>query len=71
MSDEDICLTEDEASALREILGALTVIGEHGYFNEKHLIEITPETWRDLLVRPAQRLRRVTTRKLPEGGRRT
>ena len=64
-TDEPICLTEDETAALRTILAALATIGESSYFNERRMVEITPETWHELLVKPAQRLRRVTARKLP------
>jgi hypothetical protein len=53
-----IVLTDDEAQALREVLAALSVIEDRDLRHD-HVIEITRETWRDLLLRPASRLRRV------------
>jgi hypothetical protein len=59
-------LTEDEADALREVLAALSVIEERGLRHDR-VIEISREVWRDMLLRPASRLRRITTRKLGDG----
>ena len=61
---ETICLTDDETAALREIIAALSVIEERGFASDQRVCEITVQMWRDMLVRPAQRLRRVTTRAL-------
>lgn len=53
-----ICLTDDEATALRDVLAMLAVIEERG-LGQNHTIEISRELWRDMLLRPAQRLHRV------------
>ena len=58
---EPICLTEDEVAALREIIVGLSVIEERGFDDDRRVCEISVQLWRDMLVRPAQRLRRVTT----------
>jgi hypothetical protein len=58
---EPICLTEDEAAALREVLAMLAVMEERG-LDDRDTITISRQMWRDMLLRPAQRLRRVTQR---------
>lgn len=66
MPSDPICLTEDEAAALREILAMLATIGERGFIDDRQMVEITAQTWHHELVRPAQRLRRITQqRRLP------
>ena len=55
----DICLTEDEQDALRQVLAMLAVIGERGFDEPDRMVHITAHMWQDQLVRPAQRLRRV------------
>ena len=63
--DADITLTADEAAALRAILAGLAVLGESGQAHDKRLVEVTERTWHDMFLVPAQRLRRVTTARLP------
>ena len=54
---ERVCLDEAEV---------LATVEERGFDEQTHVITITRETWRDLLVRPAQGLRRVTSLALRE-----
>ena len=68
MSGESICLTPDEAAAMREIIAALATIEERG-LRQDWVIEISREAWRDLLLRPAARLRRITAPRLSESVR--
>jgi hypothetical protein len=54
-----ICLTPDEAEALSEVLAMLAVIDDRANSHPQRLVTISRETWRDMLLRPAQRLLRV------------
>jgi hypothetical protein len=67
---ERICLTDDEAAALRDILAALSVIGERGFDDERQMVEMSYQLWREMLLRPAARLVRVTSRERLAGPRR-
>jgi hypothetical protein len=63
----DICLTDEEAVALRQILAALAVIEERGLRHDR-VIEVSQAMWQDILVRPAEPLMRRLARRL-EGAR--
>ena len=66
---EPICLDESEVKALRELLAMLmTMESRAGNQDPEHhpsSLIITRELWRDMILRPAQGLRRITTPKLP------
>lgn len=63
--DEPICLTLAETRALAELIAMLATIEDRGLRHD-HVIEISRELWRDMVMRPAEGLRRVASRKLPE-----
>jgi hypothetical protein len=66
MTDERICLEPEEVRALRELLAALSVMEEQ-FVRGDRVLEISNMAWRDLVMRPAQGLRRVTVRRLVPG----
>jgi hypothetical protein len=63
---EPICLEPDEVRALRDLLAALSVMEEQ-FSRGDRVLEISDMAWRDLVMRPALGLRRVTIRKLVPG----
>lgn len=65
MSDEDICLTPAEIESLRELIAMLATIEERGFDHEKPgCVVVTKQLWRDMILRPAMGLRRVTTKRI-------
>lgn len=64
--DEPICLDEAEVKALRELIAMLSTMEERGFDRERPgFLVVSQQLWRDMILRPAQGLRRVTTPKLP------
>jgi hypothetical protein len=63
-----VTLTADEAEGLHDLLAWVALVEERGFNNDRHMIEMTAETWQDATRSAKQKLSRLARYRLvPDG----